>query len=96
MMDRAFADSVSNEILAGLLQPYFDFWGHVRDTLAAAWDGASVSPIIGHSIDIRTWKTLVREQGMPEEQAIELFVDLVESEASNPRLATKSLASANA
>jgi AcrR family transcriptional regulator len=95
MMDRAFADSVSNEILAGLLQPYFEFWNHVRDTLAAAWDGAPVAPIIGHSIDFRTWKTLVREQGMPEEQAIELFVDLVESEASHAHLAINSLASAN-
>jgi len=95
MMDRAFADSLSNEILAELLEPYFDFWNHVRDMLAAAWDGAPVAPIIGHSIDFRTWKTLVREQGMPEEQAVELFVDLVESEASNARLATISLASAN-
>ena len=95
MMDRAFADSVSNETLAELFQPYFDFWNHVRDMLAAAWDGAPVAPIIGHSIDFRTWKTLVREQGMPEEQAIELFVDLVELEASNARLATNSLVSAN-
>jgi AcrR family transcriptional regulator len=95
MMDRAFADSVSNETLAGLFQPYFDFWNHVRDTLAAAWDGAPVTPIIGHAIDFRTWKTLVREQGMPEERAIEVFVGLVESEANYTRLATRSLTNAS-
>jgi AcrR family transcriptional regulator len=95
MMDQGFAESVTNEILAELFQPYFDFWSQVRDMLAAAWDGAPVAPIIGHAIDFRTWKTLVREQGMPEAHAIELFVDLVESEASTARLATSSLAGAN-
>ena len=94
MMDQGFAESVTNEILAELFQPYLDFWNQVRDMLAAAWEGDAIAPIIGHAIDFRTWKTLVREQGMPEEQAVELFVDLVELEASDGRLASQSLASA--
>jgi AcrR family transcriptional regulator len=63
----------------------------VRDLLVDPWTtrGAARARLrraIGHALEFRTWQSLVRRQGSPSEEAIQLMVAFV-SAAASPRLA---------
>jgi AcrR family transcriptional regulator len=66
-----------------VMEPYFAYWERVRDGLASAWetkDAACCTRLraaIGHAISFQTWRSLVREQGLEEAEAVELMIGMV-------------------
>ncbi len=82
MTDRAARDLADTPVLRDVLAPEFAYWAGVRDVLAAAWpvsEGrrALVVAGVGHAVAFSTWRSLVREQGLDEAQAVETMAAMV-------------------
>jgi AcrR family transcriptional regulator len=68
--------------LAALNAPYFAKWEGMRDVLAQGWNRRGrrrqvLLAAIAHSLDLSTWESLVRRQGLPEADAVALLMRLV-------------------
>jgi AcrR family transcriptional regulator len=68
--------------LAALNAPYFSKWGEMRDVLAPGWKRrgrrrTALLAAIAHSLDLSTWESLVRRQGLSDADAIELLLGMV-------------------
>lgn len=68
--------------LAAVLAPYFAHWERLRNVLVADWriperGGEAFEALVGHAISFRTWHSLVREQGLRDEQAVRLMAAAV-------------------
>ncbi|MBD0348666.1 MAG: hypothetical protein ICV59_05905 [Thermoleophilia bacterium] len=68
--------------LAELNAPYFARWTAMRDVLARGWRRRGrrrdlLLAAIAHSLDLGTWHSLVRSQGLGHDDAIRLLVGLV-------------------
>ena len=77
MMTRVFADAADSPIMT----PYHTHWRQAADVVAAAWKvrGRTRSLLraaIGHAITFPTWRSLVRDQGLTDAQAVELMLRL--------------------
>ena len=64
--------------------PYLQYWDRARYTLASGWGAEdqrlkTLLAALGHALDFRTWRSLVHEQGLTDEEAIELMVGMVRS-----------------
>jgi len=63
--------------------PYVQRWQQMQQALTAAWEDVSASQsrllnaALGHALDFHTWRSLVRQQGLAEEQAITVMVRMV-------------------
>ena len=82
MTDRAARDLADAPVLRDVLAPEFAYWARVRDALAAAWPVAEgrralVAAAVGHAVAFSTWRSLVREQGLDEAQAIAAMAAMV-------------------
>jgi AcrR family transcriptional regulator len=71
-------------VLAELNAPYFEKWDDMRDVLARGWKRRGrrrhvLLAAIAHSLELSTWESLVRRQGLPEADAVELLIRLVRS-----------------
>ena len=82
MTDRAARDLADAPVLREVLAPEFAYWARVRHALAAGWPvpeerRALVAAGVGHAVAFSTWRSLVREQGLDEVQAIAAMVALV-------------------
>lgn len=87
MVMRAICDARDNPVLQEMLCPYYDHWAGVSGELAAGWmsnsqDAHLVVAAIGHAVAISTWHSLVREQGLGDDQAVEMMVGMVRDLAS--------------
>ena len=75
-MAHVLADARDHEVMA----PYHAYWHRAADVLAvrarAAGAGRSLRAAIALALSFDTWRTLVREQGLTDEQAVELMVRL--------------------
>ena len=67
-----------------VLKPMAARWERMREVLCVGWevpDGASEKKLLGATIgvalDFQTWRTMVREQGLSEEEAIEVMARMV-------------------
>ena len=65
-----------------VMKPIFTHWQRMKETLAVGWESAEGPPqpllgAIGLALDFQTWRTMVRKQGMTDEQAVELMVRMV-------------------
>ncbi len=74
MIGHAFTDAPDHPIM----QDYHDHWQHAADIVASAWRlrGRRRSLLragIGHAIVFPTWLSLVRDQGLTDQQAIALM-----------------------
>ena len=63
----------------GLNRPY---WEAVRDTIAGAFEAGgerheALLGAIALALDFGTWSTLVRQQGLDQDRAVELMVGMV-------------------
>ncbi len=83
MSTHAVRDMEEKPVLREVLAPYFAYWEQVRDVLASAW-GTQNAPCatwiraaIGHAISFQTWRSLVREQGLEDTEAIELMASML-------------------
>jgi AcrR family transcriptional regulator len=66
-----------------VLKPMAAHWERMREVLRVGWevpDGASerlIGASIGVALDFQTWRTMVREQGLSDEEAIEVMARMV-------------------
>jgi AcrR family transcriptional regulator len=83
MSQHALRDMEEKPILREVLAPYFAYWEQVRDLLVSAWEPKNaryltrVHAAIGHASSFQTWRSLVREQGLEDAEAIELMVSML-------------------
>jgi AcrR family transcriptional regulator len=82
MLARAVIDIPQMPTLREVMEPFFAYWAHVKDVLAAAWcrDGREkplVAAAIGHAISFETWQSLVRMQGLENAEAVLVMVKMV-------------------
>jgi AcrR family transcriptional regulator len=73
MITRVLADARDHEVVA----PYHAYWQHAADVVAAASRARGrhrslLRAGIALALSFDTWRTLVREQGLTDEQAIEV------------------------
>jgi AcrR family transcriptional regulator len=69
-------------VLARLNEPYFAVWTSMRATLARGWNRRGrrrrlLLAALDHALDLKTWRSLVRERGLTDGEAIELLVCVV-------------------
>jgi hypothetical protein len=85
MMSRVIADARDLPIMA----PYHAHWRHAADILAAAWAAKSRSKslraALGLALSFDTWRTLIRDQNLADDQAIELMLRLTENSSPDSR-----------
>ena len=65
-----------------IMKPMVEHWERMKETLAAGWEvsGGHPQPLlgaIGVTLDFETWHTMVRKQGLTDEQALDLMVGMV-------------------
>ena len=77
MMTKALADVADSPVF----QPYLDHWNGAADVIASAWNFAGqdytlLRAAIGHALSFTTWRSLIREQGLTDEQAVEVMLRL--------------------
>jgi len=82
MMAHAMHDLEDMPMLREVLAPYFAYWDRMLETLVAVWPcegqrGRRVRAVIGHALDFRTWRSLVREQGLTDAELVTLMEALV-------------------
>ena len=75
-------DPEALEADAEIMEPIFLHWERMKETLAAGWGPCEGTPrlllaAIGFALDFQAWRAMARTQGLSEEQAIELMVDMV-------------------
>lgn len=68
--------------LAALNAPYFANWDDMRDALARGWSSRGrrrqrLLAALAHSLDLSTWESLVRRQGLSDADAVELLAGMV-------------------
>jgi AcrR family transcriptional regulator len=81
MLARAEQDAPGNPVLAEVLAPYAAEWEAMRAVLLQGWtpsDAAAplLSATIGHALAFTTWRSLVRQQGLRDDQAAALMLAL--------------------
>ena len=67
-----------------MAEPYFQHWERMRYVLATGWGVgdnrlALLLGTLGHALDFQTWSSLVRQQGLNDEQAVGAMVGMVRS-----------------
>jgi hypothetical protein len=60
----------------------FRHWEAMRDTIADAFEASgerheALLGAIALALDLQTWRTLVRQQGLDDDRAVELMVGMV-------------------
>jgi AcrR family transcriptional regulator len=83
MMVGVLRDRQVHSLTREFSEPYLQHWGRMREVLAAGWEARSPEQrelllgALGHALDFQTWRSLVRQQGLDEDRAAELMVEMV-------------------
>ena len=82
MTSKAQRDLPQFPALAEVLAPYDEQWARLGDVLAAGWqtqkgDGKLLRAAIGHAINFQTWRSLAREEGLDDSEAVKLMVAMI-------------------
>jgi AcrR family transcriptional regulator len=82
MMTPVLADLPEHEVV----QPYFELWSRASDVLLEPWHARGrrrtlLRAGIALALSFHTWRQLIREQELSDEQAIELAMRLVSDSA---------------
>lgn len=88
MMSNSVRDLPLKPVLFEILAPFFEHWERMRKTLAVGWKVRGkrrelLLTALAHALDFQTWRSLVHQQGLDDEQAIELMVCMVRCAARN-------------
>jgi AcrR family transcriptional regulator len=83
MMISTYRDIESVPTMQEVLAPLFEYWRDIRDRLADKYPSTEESchlviGAIGHAIHFLTWRSLVRQQGLADNQAAEIMVKMVQ------------------
>jgi AcrR family transcriptional regulator len=84
MMTKVLRDARVHAPTSEVTAPYLQHWDRARYTLATGWGAEDqrlkiLLAALGHALDFWTWRALVHEQGLTDEEAIELMVGMVRS-----------------
>jgi AcrR family transcriptional regulator len=84
MFNRAAHDLDEIPVLREVLAPFFSYWQRVHEILCAPWKVTGrkrmlACALIGHAITFQTWRSLVREQGLKNADAVDLLVRILGS-----------------
>ena len=84
MMTKVLRDAQVHAPTFEVTVPYLQHWDRARYILATGWGAEDqrlkmLLAALGHALGFRTWRDLVHEQGLTDEQAIELMVGMVRS-----------------
>ncbi len=82
MMTNVIRDASVKPILREIAAPRLRHWERMRDILATGWEVGDerldlLLGILGHALDFQTWRSLVRQQGLGDEQAVEAIAGMV-------------------
>jgi len=82
MMSRVIADARDLPIMA----PYHVHWQRAADVIVAAWPVKGRRKVllraaVGLALSFDTWRTLIRDQGLTDDQAIELMARLTDKDS---------------
>jgi hypothetical protein len=82
LRDQEMPHLKDNPDVQEIMRPMVEHWERMRRTLAAGWethDGHSrrLLGAIGLALDFQSWRTMVRKQGLTDEEAIDLMVGMV-------------------
>jgi AcrR family transcriptional regulator len=83
MMSRVIRDAPLVESMSAQIQARLAFFDHIAEVLMRGRRlrgrrRARVEAAIGHALALSTWQSLVREQGLTNEEAVELMAGMVE------------------
>ncbi len=83
MLANAFRDAQLDPLVAKNMELLQEYWEGMRDVVADGWKAAgerheALLGAIALALDFQTWRTLVRQQGLSDEQAIALMVGMVQ------------------
>jgi AcrR family transcriptional regulator len=82
MMANFFRDAPVKPILFEVGAPYMQLFERMRYVLATGWGVEDerldlLLAALGHTLDLQTWRSLVRQLGLSDEQAVEVMVGMV-------------------
>ncbi len=82
MLSRAEQDASSNPAVGEALAPYAVLWLQMRDSLLVGIaqqneSGPLLAAAVGHALAFSTWRSLVREQQLNDEQTINVMTAMV-------------------
>jgi AcrR family transcriptional regulator len=82
MMANAIRDAPVHPLTREMAEPYLQLFERMRYVLATGWGVkdellALLLAALGHALDFQTWRSLVRQRGLNDEQAIEVMVGMV-------------------
>ncbi len=84
MMTKVLRDAQVHAPTLEVTVPYLQHWDRARYTLVTGWGAEdqrlkTLLGALGHALSFWTWRSLVHEQSLTDEQAIELMVSMVRS-----------------
>jgi len=82
MLSKVLRDAQIHAPTFEVTVPYLQHWDRARYALATGWGAEdqqlkTLLAALGHALDFRTWRSLVHEPGLTDEEAIELMVGMV-------------------
>jgi AcrR family transcriptional regulator len=84
MMTKVLRDARVHDPTSEVVDPYLQHWDRARYALVTGWGAEDqrlkvLLAALGHALDFWTWRSLVHEQSLTDEEAIELMVGMVRS-----------------
>ena len=84
MMSKVLRDAQIHAPTLEVTVPYLRHWDRARYVLVTGWEAEDqrlkvLLAALGHALEFWTWRSLVHERGLTDEEAIELMVGMVRS-----------------
>jgi AcrR family transcriptional regulator len=82
MMSNVVRDVEVHSLTREMAEPYYQLFEQMRYVLATGWGVENerlplLLATLGHALDFQTWRSLVRQQGLDDEQAVEVMMGMV-------------------
>ena len=82
MMSSILRDRQVHDLTREFTESYLRHWDRMRYVLVTGWGAEGwrlelLLAALGHALDFQTWRSLVRQRGLDDEQAIGLMVSMV-------------------
>ena len=82
MMSNVVRDAQVHPLTREMAEPYYQLFEQMRYVLATGWGVEDerlplLLATLGHALDFQTWRSLARQQGLNDEQAVEVMMGMV-------------------
>jgi AcrR family transcriptional regulator len=82
MMSNVVRDAEVHYLTREMAEPYYQLFEQMRYVLATGWGVEDerlplLLATLGHALDFQTWRSLVRQQGLDDEEAVEVMMGMV-------------------